>query len=80
MQALFVQVGDIKDDHNYPEPASTGATATRASVAGEYGGIGLWVEGHNTIKREEATDRPGNGPYVDNSTMFQVCFSLAGRM
>lgn len=62
----------MKDDHNYPDPVSTGATATRASVVGEYGGIGMWLDGHNTVSRGDAADRPGNGPYVDNSTMFQV--------
>ncbi|KAK9915397.1 hypothetical protein WJX75_008622 [Coccomyxa subellipsoidea] len=67
-------VGDVKDDHNYPDPVSTGATATRASVVGEYGGIGMWLDGHNTVSRGDAADRPGNGPYVDNSTMFQEEF------
>jgi hypothetical protein len=43
------QVGDLRDDHNYPDPISSGATETRASVSGEYGGLGLYVPGHTWI-------------------------------
>ncbi len=69
-------MGDVKDDHNYPNPVSTGATSTRASIVGEYGGIGMWLEGHNTVSRSDAAEKPGNGPYADNSTQLQVrhCF------
>jgi Concanavalin A-like lectin/glucanases superfamily/PA14 domain/Glycosyl hydrolases family 2, sugar binding domain/Glycosyl hydrolases family 2/Glycosyl hydrolases family 2, TIM barrel domain len=39
--------GDVMDFHIYPGPGSPGApTATRASVLGEYGGLGLPVLGH----------------------------------
>ncbi|GAA2423157.1 glycoside hydrolase family 2 [Actinomadura vinacea] len=39
--------GDIMDYHIYPGPGSPGApTAARASVLGEYGGLGLPVIGH----------------------------------
>ncbi|WP_433334877.1 PA14 domain-containing protein [Spirillospora sp. CA-294931] len=39
--------GDVMDFHIYPGPGSPGApSATRASVLGEYGGLGLPVIGH----------------------------------
>lgn len=39
-------VGDIVDTHNYPNPRLTLLDTNRATVLGEYGGIGLPVEGH----------------------------------
>jgi hypothetical protein len=38
--------GDMKDMHQYPGPAMYPATAGRASVLGEFGGLGLPIEGH----------------------------------
>ena len=38
--------GDILDCHNYPNPAQYLWSPTLANVVGEYGGIGLAVEGH----------------------------------
>jgi hypothetical protein len=38
--------GDVIDIHNYPSPASPQPEAARAAVLGEYGGLGLPVEGH----------------------------------
>lgn len=40
------QVGDILDLHNYPNPSLYLYDANRATVLGEYGGIGLPLEGH----------------------------------
>ncbi|MFO8144055.1 MAG: glycoside hydrolase family 2 TIM barrel-domain containing protein [Dehalococcoidales bacterium] len=39
-------VGDMLDLHNYPEPALYLYDGQRATVLGEYGGIGLAKEGH----------------------------------
>jgi beta-galactosidase/beta-glucuronidase len=39
-------VGDILDLHNYPDPKLYLFDALRATVLGEYGGIGLAKEGH----------------------------------
>jgi hypothetical protein len=39
-------IGDILDLHNYPGPAMFLYDAQRANVLGEYGGIGLPLEGH----------------------------------
>jgi hypothetical protein len=39
-------VGDVKDLHNYPGPAAPKPDGKRAIVLGEFGGLGLPVEGH----------------------------------
>ena len=39
-------VGDIHDCHNYPNPAMYLWSRCEANVVGEYGGIGLPLEGH----------------------------------
>ncbi len=41
-----LQTGDILDLHNYPEPELYLYDASRATVLGEYGGIGLALEDH----------------------------------
>ncbi len=40
------KVGDVIDMHNYPGPGSPPAEAGRATVLGEFGGLGLAVDGH----------------------------------
>lgn len=40
------QTGDILDLHNYPNPDMYLFDATRATVLGEFGGLGLALEGH----------------------------------
>ncbi len=42
----FYPTGDILDLHNYPGPALYLFDGQRANVLGEYGGIGLPLEGH----------------------------------
>ena len=42
-------VGDILDIHNYPDPEMYFYDATRATVLGEYGGIGRKIEGHTWV-------------------------------
>ena len=39
-------VGDLNDAHNYPFPETPAADSTRASVMGEFGGLGLPEPGH----------------------------------
>jgi hypothetical protein len=39
-------VGHVLDYHSYPAPAAPTPTSTRASVCGEYGGIGMRVTDH----------------------------------
>ncbi|MEC3978528.1 LamG-like jellyroll fold domain-containing protein [Amycolatopsis sp. H20-H5] len=38
--------GDLFDDHSYVGPGTPSPDATRAAVDGEYGGLGLKVDGH----------------------------------
>ena len=42
----FLGAGDILDLHNYPQPDMYLTDAKRINVLGEYGGIGMPVEGH----------------------------------
>jgi beta-galactosidase/beta-glucuronidase len=46
----FYACGDILDLHHYPEPKMVLYDPTRATVLGEYGGIGRKVEGHTWVK------------------------------
>lgn len=38
--------GDVHDIHNYPSPAMPSIEPRRAAVLGEFGGLGLGVDGH----------------------------------
>ena len=58
-------VGDMLDLHNYPQPNLYLYDAQRATVLGEYGGIGLALEGHLW-----ATDR--NWGYVQFKNSKEV--------
>lgn len=42
----YYQVGDIMDFHRYPRPELMMFEPTQVNVVGEYGGIGLPMEGH----------------------------------
>jgi hypothetical protein len=43
-------VGDVFDIHHYPEPRMPALEPGRASVLGEFGGLGYYVEGHTWQK------------------------------
>ena len=43
--------GDVHDIHSYPNPASPKPEPARAAVLGEFGGLGLGIDGH-TWKKE----------------------------
>ncbi|MHB9008294.1 MAG: glycoside hydrolase family 2 protein, partial [Limisphaerales bacterium] len=45
------QVGDVIDLHMYPGPGSPPPEAARAAVLGEFGGLGLAIEGHTWTQR-----------------------------
>lgn len=40
------RVGDVHDIHDYPGPSAPAKEAARAGVLGEFGGLGLPVQGH----------------------------------
>lgn len=44
------KVGDVIDMHNYPGPGSPAPEPQRAAVLGEFGGLGLGIEGHTWAK------------------------------
>lgn len=68
-----MQVGEIRDDHAYPGPYSSGSTPTRASVCGEYGGLGMFLDGHNWYyNRGDSIMMQNGGRGLDNSTQVQV--------
>jgi beta-galactosidase/beta-glucuronidase len=46
----FYPVGDMLDIHNYPAPELNMFDGKRSCVLGEYGGIGLPLEGHLWVK------------------------------
>ena len=45
------RVGDLIDTHSYPGPESPSPESERAAVLGEFGGLGLGVDGHTWSKR-----------------------------
>jgi beta-galactosidase/beta-glucuronidase len=71
-------VGHVMDIHHYPEPQAPGPEPDRAIVLGEFGGLGLAVEGHTweqktwgyqgTSGREQLTEQ-----YV---AMLRTCWRL----
>ena len=64
-------VGDVHDIHVYPGPSSPQPTDTRAAVLGEFGGLGLPMEGHTWQGKENwgyrsFTDQPSlTAAYLD---------------
>jgi len=47
----FLGVGDILDVHQYPDPAFPGTDPYQAVVCGEFGGLGLPLEGHTLLDK-----------------------------
>jgi hypothetical protein len=52
------QVGDVHDIHVYPGPGSPQPEPTRAAVLGEFGGLGLGVDGHTWSQGKNWGYRP----------------------
>ncbi len=46
-----MKVGDVNDMHHYPDPAMPKPEENRAVVLGEFGGLGLGVDGHTWSKK-----------------------------
>ncbi len=46
-----MKVGDVIDMHNYPGPGSPMPEANRAAVLGEFGGLGLGIDGHTWTQK-----------------------------
>ena len=58
------KVGAVHDVHAYPGPGAPAVEQTRAAVLGEFGGLGLPLEGHTWIQKESWGYR--NFPTVDS--------------
>jgi len=56
---MFKGAGDVIDDHLYPFPPGPKPTATRASVAGECGGLGFNAKSHTWNDEGWGYIRPG---------------------
>jgi len=55
-------VGDVNDIHRYPGPAAPPLEADRAAVLGEFGGLGLPIEGHTLQDQENWGYRQFDSP------------------
>ena len=49
---IDVPVGDLIDMHKYVGPGAFNPTPTRASVLGEFGGLGLKIDNHQWIPED----------------------------
>jgi hypothetical protein len=62
----FVQTGDIMDIHVYPGPGAPPREPNRAIVLGEFGGLGLPLEGHTW----QAKDNWGYRTYASQAELL----------
>jgi len=60
-----MHVGDVADLHSYPGPGMPPIEAARASVLGEFGGLGLPIEGHTWVGK-------GNWGYRSYTTLDEM--------
>ena len=74
----FYEAGDILDLHNYPDPKMPRPEifgSKRALVLGEFGGLGLPVDGHTWQQKNW-----GYQSFKDNDSLFQRYNSLIERL
>lgn len=69
-------VGDVHDIHVYPGPGSPKPTDTRAAVLGEFGGLGLPLEGHTW----QAKGNWGYRNYTDAKALTRDYVNLLERL
>ena len=69
-------VGDVLDIHDYPGPALPPPDSTRASVLGEFGGLGLPIEGHTW----QAKDNWGYRRYANQDELSAAYRALLDRL
>ena len=70
-------VGDIHDVHSYPGPAAPPADAGRASVLGEFGGLGLPIPGHLWINDKKNW---GYRKYESRDALTAAYLALAAKL
>lgn len=74
----FFPVGDIEDLHNYPDPAMPRPDVfgkNKALVLGEFGGLGLPVEGHTWQQKSW-----GYQSFKSNDSLFKRYCSLTDKL
>lgn len=72
--------GDLFDMHRYPGPDMFPVTAGRASVLGEYGGLGLPVRGHTWISRNNWGYRSYATPADLEKAYVDACHQMPSLM
>jgi len=75
----FHEVGNLLDLHNYPGPVMAKPEvfgSKQALVLGEYGGLGLPVEGHTWLNK----DNWGYRTYVNSDTLFSAFKSFQQQL
>lgn len=69
-------VGDVHDIHVYPGPGMAPLSASRASVLGEYGGLGLPIEGHTW----QAKDNWGYRSFTNQADLQKAYLGLTSSL
>src|SRR5204863_10218934 len=69
-------VGDVHDMHRYPGPGSPQPEDKRAAVLGEFGGLGLPLEGHTWVERGNW----GYRSFTDRKALTDAYVGLLRRM
>ncbi|MGH7193539.1 MAG: glycoside hydrolase family 2 TIM barrel-domain containing protein, partial [Candidatus Saccharimonadales bacterium] len=64
--------GDVHDIHNYPAPDSPKPERGRAAVLGEYGGLGLPLEGHTWLGKNNW----GYRSFPDRTSLAEAYFGF----
>ncbi len=70
------RVGDVQDIHSYPGPDAPQSDYKRASILGEFGGLGLPLEGHTWL----AKDSWGYKQYTDVPSLLTDYTKLIKRL
>src|SRR5262249_52261104 len=68
--------GDVIDVHRYPGPDSPRPEAKRAAVLGEYGGLGLPLEGHTWLGK----DNWGYRSFTNRESLAAAYFEIAAGL
>ncbi|HRX85731.1 MAG TPA: glycoside hydrolase family 2 TIM barrel-domain containing protein, partial [Phycisphaerae bacterium] len=69
-------VGDVRDIHSYPGPEAPPREEKRAAVLGEFGGLGLPVEGHTWQEKKNW----GYRSYDDRAALTQAYAELVEQI
>jgi len=68
--------GDVIDMHSYPGPGSPQPDSKRAAVLGEYGGLGLPLEGHTWLGKNNW----GYRSFTDREGLASAYFEIASAL